>query len=98
MYIKYEVLKVQSAKDYEQITKNCKLEDSWVHPSQSEVGAAPGEVVGTSTSSNQKSSEEKVKILGFPLKVGSCGELWLYPYNIPSGKRSQKTMENHHFA
>lgn len=25
------------------------------------VGAAPGEVVGTSTSSNQKSSEEKVK-------------------------------------
>lgn len=82
MYIKYEVLKVQCAKDYVQITKNCKLEDSSVHRNQPEVGAAPGEVVGTSTSSNQKSSEEKVKILGFPLKVGNCRELWLYPYTL----------------
>ena len=44
-----------------------------------QVGAAPGEVVGTSTSSNQKSSEEgKVKNLGS--ESGDFqGAGWLYP-------------------
>ena len=43
-----------------------------------EVGAAPGEVVGTSTSSNQKSSEEgKVKNLGLEKTA-----IW----ELPSGK------------